>query len=81
MVSCVVIQKLLKRFYPNDLLMQYKSITEFFVKRYWIEQFVLSILWANSSGTVNPMADSSVVLSAKVNCRPWVTVLRNIVTV
>ena len=29
---------------------------------------------ANSLGTVIPMADSTVVLSAKVNCRPLVTV-------
>ena len=39
-----------------------------------IRQFALSSLWANSSGTVTPCSDSTVVLSAKVNCRPWVTV-------
>ena len=30
-------------------------------------------LWAHGSGIVNPWADSTVVLSAKVNCRQWVT--------
>ena len=37
--------------------------------------FPLSSLWDNGSGTVTPWADSTVVLSAKVNCRPWMTVL------
>ena len=33
------------------------------MQRYWIGQFALSSLWANSSGTVNPWAESAVVLS------------------
>ena len=37
-------------------------------KRRRIGQFDLSSLWANTSGTVNPWADSTVVLRAKVNC-------------
>ena len=37
-------------------------------------QFALSRLFAESSGTINPWADSTAVPSAKLNCRPRVTV-------
>ena len=48
------------------------------VQFYWSTkrkgQFALSSLWVNSSGTATPWEDRRVVLSAKVNCHPWVTV-------
>ena len=68
----------------SELIIPYanKVICAIFIgqkQRYWIRQFALSSLWANSSCTV--------VLSARVNC-PWVTVhfaldttvLRNIIS-